>query len=50
LVAKAFMVMGLLDNKTPCNDYVPKDFTSDRDPPLILRKRAQLGAEIVVAT
>jgi hypothetical protein len=35
LAAKAFMIMGLLDGDRPCNDYVPKDFTSDRDPPLL---------------
>jgi hypothetical protein len=49
LVAKAYMRMGLLDERTLCNDYTPKDFTSDRDPPLTLLERAMLGPEIVVA-
>jgi hypothetical protein len=49
LVAKAYMRMGLLSEKPSCNNYAPKDFTTDRDPPLRLRHRASLGPEVVVA-
>ena len=49
LIAKAYMSMGLLSDDVLCNDYTPKDFTTDRDPSLLLRHAAILGPEIVVA-
>lgn len=49
LAAKAYVVMGLLSKGRPCNDYVPRDFCSDTDPPLALLRGATLGPEVVIA-
>jgi hypothetical protein len=48
LVAEAYQRMGLLPTDPPSNEYTPKDFCSDREPPLPLLLGARLGAEVLV--
>jgi hypothetical protein len=48
LVAEAYQRMGLLPTKPPSNDYVPKDFATERKHPLPLLLGATLDAEVLV--
>jgi hypothetical protein len=48
LVAEAYKRMGLLPARPPSNAYAPRDFSSERRPPLRLRGGAKLGPEVLV--
>lgn len=48
LIAEAYQRMGLLPGSPPSNEYTPRDFSLQRDPPLYLLQGAKLGPETLV--
>ena len=45
LLAEAYQSIGLLDEKTPSNEYTPADFSDDNTLPLL---RGKLGPEVII--
>lgn len=48
LVAAAYQKVGLLAGKPPSNEYTPRDFSNERQPPLTLLRGAHLEDEVIV--